>query len=101
MRPAAAEFCEKFEATYPDVTEIVKSLDESTSTDADAELIEELEEQVLYYNVLYHIILYYNMLCYIKLYCIVLNSIVLYYIVLYFIVLYFVANNGNSISDFI
>ena len=46
MRPAAAEFCEKFEATYPDVTEIVKSLDESTSTDADAELIEELEEQV-------------------------------------------------------
>ena len=75
MRPAAAaEFCQRFEETYPDVTEIVKSLDESTSTDADAELIEELEEQVLYYILLYYILLYciiiyyiiivyYNILC--------------------------------------
>ena len=65
MRPAAAaEFCQKFEETYPDVTEIVKSLDESTSTDADAELIEELEEQV-------HCIIlwYYIVLCCVLLYC--------------------------------
>ena len=59
IRPAVAEFCQKFEETYPDATEIVKSLDESTSTDADAELIEELEEQVLYYIILYCFILYF------------------------------------------
>ena len=78
MRPAVAEFCEKFEETYPDATEIVKSLDESTSTDADAELIEELEEQVLYYMVLYYIMLCYVMQCIICiLYCVVIHIIVL------------------------
>ena len=40
------EFCKKFEVTYPDAAQIVKTLDKTTSKDIDAELIEELEAQV-------------------------------------------------------